>query len=145
MALPQFVSRSFHFVFSQLFGNYVFPPLSSFITVTTVSLYDCYKRLVASDFHCVSAFWVVSSPRQESNSARFVVQNVPNCRSKRALLPFKTCPFAIQFGTYCKPIRHVLQADVFYFRFLSKKSASLSHGMRFFDSPLPSNFVNPPS
>ena len=41
MALPQFVSRSFHFVFSQLFGNYVFPPLSSFITVTTVSLYDC--------------------------------------------------------------------------------------------------------
>ena len=34
MALPQFVSRSFHFVFSQLFGNYVFPPLSSFITVT---------------------------------------------------------------------------------------------------------------
>ena len=111
MALPQFVSRSFHFVFSQLFGNYVFPPLSSFITVTTVSLYDCYKRLVASDFHCVSAFWVVSSPRQESNSARFVVQNVPFCRSKRALLPFKTCPFAVQNVPFCHSIRHILQAD----------------------------------
>ena len=108
MALPQFVSRSFHFVFSQLFGNYVFTPLSSFITVTTVSLYDCYKRLVASDFHCVSAFWVVSSPYQESDSARFVVQNVPNCRSKRAELSFKTCPFAIQFGTYCKPMFFIL-------------------------------------
>lgn len=108
MALPQFVSRSFHFVFSQLFGNYVFPPLSSFITVTTVSLYDCYKRLVASDFHCVSAFWVVSSPRQESNSARFVVQNVPFCRSKRALLPFNSARFAIQFGTYCKPMFFIL-------------------------------------
>lgn len=102
MALPQFVSRSFHFVFSQLFGNYVFPPLSSFITVTTVSLYDCYKRLVASDFHCVSAFWVVASPYQESDSARFVVQNVPNCRSKRALLPFNSAHIASRFGTFCK-------------------------------------------
>ena len=108
MALPQFVSRSFHFVFSQLFGNYVFPPLSSFITVTTVSLYDCYKRLVASDFHCVSAFWVVASPRQESDSARFVVQNVPNCRSKRALLSFKTCPFVVQNVPFCRSKRALL-------------------------------------
>jgi len=41
------------------------------------------------------------------------------------------------FGTTCANCYII----VFYFKFLLKKSASLSQGMRFLDSPLPSGSV----